>query len=167
MSRNDAPPLLAFLLLALFSCACLAEGIETLQEGGYSDQGSYQGRSLLLLQDSGAYLGGTLADWRSDPQNTTRITGVFIGYKSNGPIALDLAIGGYSELDPRRDHPLEELLPRDLGSLGRIAIDLTMNRNLRLGLGGLYLRGQQTESGHSRPGGDRLIGQARLDYRFF
>ncbi|GEM_PF-4552066 len=165
MSRIDITPLFGLLLLALFSCACFAEELQTFSERGFSEQGIYQGRSLRLVQDSGAYLGGTLADWRTAPESTTRISGLFVGYRSDGPVAVDIAVGGYSEIDPNRPHPVEELLPRSLGSLGKVAFSVNMNRNLQLGLGGLYLKAQK--HGEHISSTDRVIGQAHLDYRFF
>ncbi len=169
MSRNDAHlPRLMALLLLLLPCLCWAEGLlETRQEWAYGD-GLYEGRSMRLGPEEGLYLGGTLGQWRA-ASITTQIAGVFLGFKTEGEISLDLSVGGYTEIDPTRPHPVEELLPRDLASMGKMALGMALSPNLKLSVGGLYLKEGQ---GHAPvpatlPVRERFLGQARIDYRFF
>jgi len=143
----------------------MAQGIETSQEWAYGD-GLYQGRSLRLVQDGGTYVGGTLGEWRNGPE-PTRITGIFVGFKAGDEIQLDVSVGGYSEVTPSRSHPLDEMVPKDLTSMGKMAVGMKMGRHLRVSLGGLYLRASGTgDTPVSRPN-ERVLGQAHIDYRFY
>ncbi len=164
MSRKDTRPAL-FLLLLLLPFASNAQGLETVHEWAYGD-GLYQGRSLRLVQGGGAYVGGTLGEWRSD-REPTRIAGVFLGFKAGDELQFDVSLGGYSEVDPSRPHPLDEMLPKDLASMGKMAVGMKMGRRLRVSVGGLYLRASGTTDTPVRRPSERFLGQAHIDYRFF
>ena len=165
MSRKDARPLLLLFLSFLLPCVCIAQGIETAQEWAYGD-GLYQGRSLRLVQDGGTYVGGTLGEWRSG-QVPTRIAGVFLGFKAGDEVQLDVSVGGYSELDTTRPHPLGEMVPKDLASMGKMAVGMKMSRRLRVSVGGLYLRATGASDVSIHRPSERFLGQAHIDYRFF